>query len=255
MTSRAQTSELSTGLDDKSVLIVGGGGSIGKAVAVLSTALGARVAIASRDETKLGRAAKEIGANTTFSVVDMTDEDGVRTWARSLAPLDHLVISASSAVHGAFATLETAPVRAMFDAKFFGPYVVAREVLPKLNDGGSITFFSGVLSRRPGANCSGLGAVNGAIESLTRALALELGPRVRVNCCSPGMVRSQAYAALSEEAREEMYRSTGASLPAGRVGSPAEIARAVVFLMSSTYSTGTVLDVDGGHMIRQYAQR
>ena len=83
--------------------------------------------------------------------------------------------------------------------------------------------FSGVLSRRPGENCSGLGAVNGAIEALTRALALELGPDIRVNCMSPGMVRSEAYEALDEESREAMYQSTGESLPVGRVGLPSEI--------------------------------
>ena len=76
------------------------------------------------------------------------------------------------------------------------PYGVAKAALDKLNDGGSITFFSGVLSRRPGMNCSGLGALNGAIESLCYGLALELGPRLRVNCVSPGMVRFDAYSGM-----------------------------------------------------------
>ena len=87
------------------------------------------------------------------------------------------------------------------------------------------------------------------------ALALELGPAIRVNCCSPGMVRSDAYAAMPAEAREDMYRATGESLPIGRVGDTDEIAHAVLFMMSNGYLTGQVIDVDGGHMIRQYAQR
>lgn len=69
------------------------------------------------------------------------------------------------------------------------------------------------------------------------------------------MVRSDAYARMPPEAREKMYRDTGASLPAGRVGSTDEIAEAVLFLMTNGYTTGVVLDVDGGHMIRQYASR
>jgi NAD(P)-dependent dehydrogenase (short-subunit alcohol dehydrogenase family) len=124
-----------------------------------------------------------------------------------------------------------------------------------MSDGGSITFFSGVLSRRPGLNCSGLGAVNSAVEGLARSLALELGPRLRVNCCSPGMVRSEAYARLPEDRREAMYEATGESLPVGRVGFTEEVADAVLFMMTNTYLTGQVLDIDGGHMVRQYARR
>jgi len=76
-----------------------------------------------------------------------------------------------------------------------------------------------------------------------------------VNCVSPGMVRSEAYAGMDEEAREGMYLSTGASLPVGRVGEVDEAAQAALFLMANAYTTGVVLDVDGGHMIRQYAHR
>lgn len=104
-------------------------------------------------------------------------------------------------------------------------------------------------------NCSGLGAVNGAVESLTYGLALELGPRLGVNCVSPGMIRSDAYAAVPEAAREEMYSATGESLPLGRVGTVDEAAEAALFLMANTFTTGHVLDVDGGHMIRQNATR
>jgi len=193
-------------LNGKTVLVVGGGSGIGKAIAQLAHNKKATVSIASRNEEKLARAAKEIGTSVEYSTVDMLDEKSVKLWASILPAIDHLVVSASSACHGKFADLETAPVRQMFDSKFFGPYVIARELLPKINAGGSITFFSGVLSRRPGENCSGLGAVNGAIESLTYALALELGPDVRVNCCSPGMVRSDAYASIPEQDRENMYR-------------------------------------------------
>ena len=242
-------------LTEKTVVVVGGGSGIGKAVATAAAKNGAKVIVASRDASKLAQAAKEIGHGTTYSPVDMTDEAGVLAWAEDQPEIDHLVISASSAAHGAFGEMETSKLRAMFDAKFFGPYNVARALLPKLKDKASITFFSGVLARRPGLNCSSLGAVNGAVESLTYGLSLELGPRVRVNCCSPGMVRSEAYANVPEDKRETMYQSTGASLPVGRVGTPEELAHAVMFLMTNTYTTGQVLDVDGGHMIRQYATR
>ncbi len=242
-------------LENKTILIVGGGSGIGRAIADMAANLGADVLIASRSEVKLAKAAEEIGHGTQYSTVNMTDEKAVKAWAAALPPIDYLVISASSAAHGPFATSETGPLRQMFDAKFFGPYVTAREVLPKLRKGGAIMLFSGVLSRRPGENCAGLGAVNGAVEALTRALALELGPDIRVNCMSPGMVRSDAYAAMPEDTREAMYQNTGESLPIGRVGLPPEVAQAVLASLTNGYLTGQILDVDGGHMIRQYASR
>ncbi|MEL7011920.1 MAG: dehydrogenase, partial [Pseudomonadota bacterium] len=66
---------------------------------------------------------------------------------------------------------------------------------------------------------------------------------------------SEAYDAVPQDAREAMYRDTGASLPVGRVGLPDEIAQAVLGTLTNGYLTGQVLDVDGGHMIRQYASR
>jgi len=69
------------------------------------------------------------------------------------------------------------------------------------------------------------------------------------------MVRSDAYAAMPAEARERMYEATGESLPLARVGETDEIAQSVLFLMTNSFATGVVLDVDGGHMVRQYAKR
>ena len=241
-------------LKNKQVAIVGASSGIGKAVAEEVSAHGGKPVLSSRSKDKLESVASSLGG-VPIIPVDMTDTHSVDQWANSLPNIDHLVISASSAEHGSFATIEEKAVRSMFDSKFFGPYRIAKAALNKLNDGGSITFFSGVLSRRPGMNCTGLGAVNGAIESLCYGLALELGPRLRVNCVSPGMIRSEAYSRMDDSARETMFKETGESLPVGRVGTVQEAASAALYLMGSTYSTGVVLDIDGGHMIRQYANR
>ena len=241
-------------MSNTSVAIVGASSGIGKALASTLADDGCNVILSSRSEGKLQEIAAPMEKAQVLPV-DMTDSASVEAWAKSLPEIDHLVISASSAAHGPFADLDEAAVRSMFDAKFFGPYRIAKAALSKIRDGGSITFFSGVLSRRPGMNCSGLGAVNGAVESLCYGLALELGPRLRVNCVSPGMIRSEAYAGMADEARETMYAATGESLPVGRVGSVDEAAEAALYLMSNSYSTSVVLDVDGGHMIRQYATR
>ena len=241
-------------LHEQTVAVVGGGSGIGRAIATQAGAAGADVIVSSRNMANLDKTTAEIGAGIAIPV-DMTQPDAVAAWVDALPELDHLVISASSAAHGPFSDLPEDSLRHMFDAKFFGPYAVSKAALSKIRRGGSITLFSGVLSRRPGMNCSGLAAVNGAVEALTRGLALELGPDFRVNCLSPGMVRSDAYAAMEPEAKETMYEATGESLPVGRVGTVEEIAEAAIFLMTNTYTTGVILDVDGGHMIRQYAHR
>ena len=222
-------------LNGQTVAVVGGGTGIGKAVATQAHDAGAEVILSSRTAARLESVVAELGGGRAIPV-DMTNDTSVTAWANALPDVDHLVISASSAAHGPFANLPQADLRRMFDAKFFGPYTMAKAALPKIKPGGSITFFSGVLSRRPGMNCSGLGAVNGAVEALTRGLALELGPGIRVNCLSPGMVRSEAYDGMAPEAREAMYTDTGASLPVGRVGVVDEAAEAAIFLMTTLYS-------------------
>jgi len=246
-------------LTESRALIVGGGSGIGLATAALLLREGGDVWISGRTEAKLqaGLAKLAAGDRARALPFDMTDGAAVDA-ALSRLPddsIDYLIVTASSAVHGPFETLPIEDAQAMFASKFWGPYRLAKTALPKLRNGGSITFFSGVLSRRPGLNCSGLGAVNAAVEGLTRGLALELGPRLRVNCISPGMVRTEAYSGMPGDMREKMYRETGASLPIGRVGEADEIAQAVHFAATNPYFTGQILDVDGGHMIRQYATR
>jgi NAD(P)-dependent dehydrogenase (short-subunit alcohol dehydrogenase family) len=236
------------------MVIVGGSSGMGRAAAEAAVAAGLAVTLVARDDRKLARVADELGG-VPWASVDMIDAIAVAKWTETLDPFDHLVITAASSSHGRFADMPLSDLRRMFDGKFFGPYGVAQACLSRINAGGSITFFSGVLSRRPGLNCSGLGAVNSAVEGLTRALALELGPQIRVNCISPGMVRTDVYAGMPDGAREAMFRSTGESLPLGRVGEASEVAHAVLFAATNTFLTGQVLDVDGGHMIRQYATR
>lgn len=123
----------------KTVAIVGGGSGIGKAIARQAVLAGADVVISSRDGAKLDAAVAELGSGVA-APVDMVDAASVSAWAEAMPPIDHLVISASSAAHGAFGEIAGADLRAMFDAKFFGPYAIASAVAGKIRQGGSITF-------------------------------------------------------------------------------------------------------------------
>ncbi len=133
------------------------------------------------------------------------------------------------------------------EAKFWGAYRVARSA--DVIDRGSITFVSGILSRRPRAGAAALSAVNAALEALGRALAIELAP-VRVNTVAPGLIEgTEAYADLDASARAAMFTNAASKLPAGRVGRPQDIAAAILTVMTNPYVTGAVIDVDGGALL------
>jgi NAD(P)-dependent dehydrogenase (short-subunit alcohol dehydrogenase family) len=246
-------------LSGHTALFVGGTSGIGRASATLYHARGGAVVLGGRSAARLEAALDGLGdrVGARGLVLDVTDEDSIATAFEALAPdsIDHLVITAANLTHGPFAEQSVAHVQAMFESKFWGAYRVAKAALPLMRDGGAIVLVSGVLSRRPGVNCVALGAACAALEALARALALELGPRLRANCVAPGMVRTELHDRHPLERREAMFESTGSSLPVGRVGLAAEIGEAIIFAATNGYLTGQTIDVDGGHTIRQYATR
>lgn len=231
----------------------------------------------------------QILGRVQIAVLDVTDEDAIRKFANQLmkdsatansnanananasnlvndndsAKLesrhqywDALVFSAAGkAPHGPIAELPTAQTRELFETKFWGAYNCAKYIGPILKRGGSIVFVGGVLNRRPGINCSPLASTNGALEGLTRALALELGDRLRVNCLSPGFCETERFDHMDAEKKEAMMRNTAESLPLRRVGQPQDMGETIYHLLESHFVTGVVLDCDGGHHIRQYANK
>lgn len=229
-------------------VIVGGSTGIGRAIGQAVYAAGGKVTLASRDRQKLEAAATSMGPGVGISPIDLTDEASLAPWAAGLGPVHDLVITASSWSEGAFKDLPTPDLRRTFETKFFGPYFVAKAMQPVLVEGGSILFFSGALSRRPRMGASGVSAVNGAVEALTRALALELGPALRVNAIAPGLVKTEAYDHLPADVRDDMYAATAKAYPAGRVGEPSDIAEAALLALSNRFMTGATIDVEGGYL-------
>jgi NAD(P)-dependent dehydrogenase (short-subunit alcohol dehydrogenase family) len=119
---------------------------------------------------------------------------------------------------------------------------------PHLRARGSITFVTGGAVIRPPANGSIITAAFAAVEALTRALAIELGPR-RVNTIRPGYTDSEMWSFLPADAREDLRRRVADAMPVKRMGSPEDVAHAAVFLMTNPQVTGAVLDVTGGETL------
>jgi NAD(P)-dependent dehydrogenase (short-subunit alcohol dehydrogenase family) len=92
---------------------------------------------------------------------------------------------------------------------------------------------------------AGLAAVNGGITQMAQTLARELAP-LRVNVVSPGLVDTPAYDGLPAEAKAGMFAGAAKALPVGRTGTPEDIAEAIVYLLGNGFTTGAILDVDGG---------
>jgi NAD(P)-dependent dehydrogenase (short-subunit alcohol dehydrogenase family) len=231
-------------LQGKKVVVVGGSSGIGLATAALAKAAGAEVIIASRNAEKLKAAADKIGVKAIAA--DVTNDDSVVNLFRTSGPVDHVVVTAAQLKTGPFKTVAMDDVRATMEGKFWGAWRVARAA--DINAGGSITLVSGFLSIRPRPNSAIVGAANGAIESLTRGLALELAP-VRVNCVSPGIIDTPIRAGMPEAARLDMLGKIAAALPVGRVGVADDIARQIMTFMTVGFASGSIVYIDGGALV------
>jgi NAD(P)-dependent dehydrogenase (short-subunit alcohol dehydrogenase family) len=229
----------------RTTLVVGGTSGIGLATARRLAASGGTVHVASRDPGKVAAiadAAPELVAHR----VDGGDPAAVAELAGGLAPIDALVITiSSSAGVGPLAGLDLAELRRGFDEKVIAMLTVLQAALPHLAEQASITLVGAISAHAAMPGTAGIGAVNAAVESLVRPLAVELAPR-RINAVSPGLVDTPWWDGMPEQARTDYFAAAAKSLPVRHVSSADEIGEAVALLATNTSMTGTVLEVDGG---------
>lgn len=234
------------------VVVIGGGSGMGLSVAQKLLAAGAEVIIAGRSEERLRAARTTLGMDRVeIAVMDIGEQSQVAALFARIGRLDHVVVTAADLPYGPAIKLTEPDVMRAVRSKFLGPLFVAQQVAASIEPGGSMTFTSGIAARRPLRGGSMAAALNSGLEGLVRALAVELAP-IRVNAVSPGWTETpiwDAMAGMTAERKQELFTSMAARLPSGRIGKPEDIADAVVFLMNNRFTTGTVLDVDGGHRL------
>ncbi|MEV0427116.1 SDR family oxidoreductase [Micromonospora sp. NPDC050495] len=232
------------------ILIVGGGSGMGLALGELLLHGGAEVTIAGRSADRLAAAARRLDAPDRLRThpVDVADDEQVRRLAGDCGQLDHVVVTAAdmTGAYGPLGDLDLDAARAVLGTKVLGPWLVAKHI--GIAPSGSLTFTSGIAAYRPAPGGSMVATANGALESLVRALALELAP-VRVNAVSPGWVDTPIWDTFAGDAKQARLAAMAERLPGGRVGDPADIARAFVAVLENSFITGTVLHVDGGHRL------
>lgn len=236
-------------LRDARILVVGGGSGIGFAVAEAARAEGAEVTIASTSEARLAAAAQRLGGAAT-AVLDITDEEGVAAYFAGSGAFDHIASTAGDwgrARRGPFAEMNLDDAQALFGVRFWGAAKLAKHGAKALPPGGSLTLTSGMSAFRPQKGSVMATAMAGSVEHLVYGLAVELAP-IRVNGVFPGGVATEIFQALPEAMRQA-EEARFASQPLPRIAQPAEVAQAYLYLMKCGYTTGQVLQVDGGGML------
>ncbi|MFE3976762.1 MULTISPECIES: SDR family oxidoreductase [unclassified Peribacillus] len=235
-------------LKGKKVVIIGGSSGIGFESTKQVIAQGAEVIIASRSEDKLQNAKEKLGDRATALILDTTQEQQVQYFFEKVGQFDHLVVSAAETSGGSFLQTDTAKARQLFENKFWGQYYAAKYGAPKILPHGSIILFSGVVAYKSMVGSSILGAVNAAVSNLGQTLALELAP-IRVNIVSPGIIDTPSRSKMPEETRNNFYATVGNKLPVKRIGRAEDVGQSVLYLLQNSFVTGTVLHVEGGHIL------
>ncbi|HET6737610.1 MAG TPA: SDR family oxidoreductase [Kribbella sp.] len=230
-------------LEDKTVLVIGRGGGIARAVTLAARDAGARVVTAGRNQDKL-KAAYDGEPGIVSEYVDLTDEATIAALGDRLGQVDHIVSTASARARGKLADLDRDAVRQSFDTKVIGPLMLAKHLAPRIKDGGSLTIFSGVAAAKIAVGTLAVAITNGAADVLARSLAVELAP-IRVNAVSPGVIDTGAWDGLGER-KAGYFQAMTERNPARRIGTPDDVAATVLFAMTNTFVTGTTLRVDGG---------
>jgi len=236
-------------LDGKKVIVLGGSSGIGYAVAEYALAEGARVVIGSSHAGRVDAAVTALGTKAEGHALDLTDEAAIEAFFNGVGSFDHLVFTAGDSLRlGEIAATDLSLARRAFDIRYWGALAAVKYGAPRIVQGGSVVLTTGVAALRPRSGWAFGASVCGAMEALTRALAVELAP-LRVNAVSPGLIATNLWQNMSEEDRRAMYEQAGKHLPVGRVGEARDVAGAYLFLMESAFATGQTVVVDGGAVL------
>tara|TARA_B100001109_G_C18851533_1_gene469502 strand:- start:900 stop:1661 length:762 start_codon:yes stop_codon:yes gene_type:complete len=242
-------------IKDMSIIVTGGCSGLGLGMAKKFSKAGAKITICGRRKEKVREAGDNLGSNVLAIVADVTkDNDRKKIIDNALehgGKIDSLINNAGNMYRGAIDELDQEKLIDIFNTNVISGMMLlgkAKKYLSKTE--GSNIFIGSVHNRRAFPGASPYAATKGALETLTKVLAAELGKeKIRVNCVVPGGVFTeinQRAGLFDENTAKERLNDMASIHALERIGTPEEIAEAIEYLICAKWTTGAILEVDGG---------
>jgi NAD(P)-dependent dehydrogenase (short-subunit alcohol dehydrogenase family) len=237
-----------TELLGQTVVVIGGSAGIGLETARRARAEGAEVVLTGRMPERLEEAAREVDARST-AAFDAHDEAALEQFFQGLpTPIDHVMVTAGAPHYGGLLDGDVAELSRGLSEHPMLAVRVSRCAVGKVRPGGTLVFMGGTGGRRVARGLGIVPTVTAALPALIASLALEVAP-VRVNLIAAGFVDTPLSASLLGDGLELRRDELRATLPIGRVVTPADVGALAVHIMVNTALTGATFDVDGGQQL------
>lgn len=238
-------------LEGKTILVTGASSGIGSGIAIACSRMGGTVVLNGRNEERLKETLARMGGDGHRIVTaDLSSMPQLADMTASLPQLDGIVHCAGIGQRVLCKQLQEEDLDVMMGTNFKAPVMLQTEILKrkKLNKGASIVFIASIASESPSVGNSIYCASKGAVISYANCLALELAPRIRVNCIQPAMVWTDLIfkGGLTEEDLKEDEKK----YPLKRYGTPEDVANLAIYMLSdaASWMTGSCVKLTGGYL-------